>query len=198
MKHTTTPTSQNSPHSSSLLISGGFLDPEKIVDLFGIEKGDHVADFGAGHGYYTIPLARRVGGNGKVYAVDIQRQVLDVIRTKAKLEHLLNIETVLANLEEDNGSKIKEQYCDFVVISNILFQADEKQNVVREAYRILRAGGRLAMIEWDMNSGNFGPTRNLRVSRELARNLALDEGFEFDREFAAGVFHYGLLFKKTA
>lgn len=198
MKHTTTSTSQNSLHSSSLLISGGFLDPEKIVNLFGIEKGDHIADFGAGHGYYTIPLARLAGGDGKIYAIDIQRHVLDIIRTKAKLEHILNIETILADLEQDNGSKIKEQYCDFVVISNILFQADEKQNVVREAYRILRTGGKLAMIEWDANTGNFGPTRNLRVSRELARNLAIDAGFEFDREFAAGAFHYGLLFKKTS
>lgn len=180
------------------MISGGFLEPEKIVNLFGLEKGDHVADFGAGHGYYTIPLAELVGGDGKVYAIDIQKSVLDIIRTKAKLNHLLNIETIWADLEEENGSRIKEKYCDFVVISNILFQSEKKQEVLKEAYRILRDGGRLAMIEWDASTGNFGPAHDMRISREIARNLALDAGFEFDREFAAGTFHYGLLFKKSA
>lgn len=198
MNHATKSTQSNYPHSSSFLINGGFLEPEKIVNLFGIQSGDHVADFGAGHGYYTIPLAHLAGSDGKVYAIDIQKPVLEVIRAKAKLGHLLNIETILADLEEENGSKIKEKYCDFVVISNILFQAEKKQNIIREAYRILREGGRLAMIEWDANAGNFGPERDSRVSRELARNLALDAGFEFDREFAAGAFHYGLLFKKSS
>ena len=85
-----------------------------------------------------------------------------------------------------------------MVISNILFQSEQKKEIIREAYRILRDGGRLAMIEWDESAGNFGPKHDIRVSRELARNLSLDAGFEFDREFAAGTFHYGLLFKKSA
>ena len=71
--------------------TGAFLEPDRIVKSFDLERGDYVADFGAGHGYFVIPLARTVGGDGKVYALDIQKEVLEIIRAKAKLEHLLNI-----------------------------------------------------------------------------------------------------------
>ena len=79
--------------------AGNFLRPEQIVQQLGLKKGDYVADFGAGHGYFTIPIARLVGGDGRVYALDIQKPVLEVIRAKAKLEHLLNVELMWVNLE---------------------------------------------------------------------------------------------------
>jgi ubiquinone/menaquinone biosynthesis C-methylase UbiE len=178
--------------------SGGFLDPERIVRYFGLEKGDFVADFGAGHGYFTIPMARAVGGEGKVYAVDVQKSVLDVIRSKAKLEHLLNIELIWGNLEEPDGSHLKSDFIDFVVISNILFQADNKEAVIEEAYRILRSGGHMAIIEWDEASGRsaFGPPMHLRIPKNTAQSLAEKAGFQLDRQFEAGNHHYGLLFVK--
>ena len=104
-----------------------FLEPDRIVRSFGLEAGDHVADFGAGHGYFTIPMARLVGGDGKVYTIDIQKSVLDIIRARAKVEHLLNIEPVWADLDEPGGSKLKDKFLDFVVIANILFQAEKKR-----------------------------------------------------------------------
>jgi ubiquinone/menaquinone biosynthesis C-methylase UbiE len=176
--------------------TGGFLEPEKIVQSFGIAKGDYVADFGAGHGYFTIPLARVVGGDGKVYALDVQKEVLEVIRAKAKLEHLLNIELMWADLEESDGSHLKENFIDFAVIANILFQAEKKDVVLREAFRIIRAGGRMAIIEWDSSSAALGPPPNLRIKKETVREIMLQVGFVFDREFEAGVHHYGLLFRK--
>lgn len=180
--------------------TGGFLHPERIVGYLGLAKGDYVADFGSGHGYFTIPMARIVGGDGKVYALDIQKATLDVIRAKAKLENLLNIELVWADLEELDGSHIKSEHVDFVVIANILFQAENKEAVLREAYRILRKGGRAAVIEWEPYAGRsaemFGPPLNLRIPKREAENLARKVGFESDREFEAGSHHYGLLFRK--
>ena len=173
-----------------------FLEPERVVRYFELKSGDHVADFGAGHGYFTIPMARLVGGDGKVYALDIQRSVLDIIRTKAKLEHLLNIETVWADLDEPHGSKLKDRFIDFVVIANILFQAEKKGNLFREAYRILSEGGRLAMVEWDQTPAPMGPAMQLRVKKETAQSMAREAGFELDKEFEAGSHHYGLLFRK--
>lgn len=176
--------------------AGVFLEPDKIVKTFSLEKGDHVADFGAGHGYFSIPMARAVGGDGKVYALDIQKEILEIIRAKAKLEHLLNIETVWADVDEPGGSKIRDRFLDFALISNILFQAEKKKNLLSEAFRVLREGGRLAIIEWDMDLGDLGPPRELRIKKEEAKALALGAGFEPDREFAAGNHHYGLLFVK--
>lgn len=182
--------------------TGGFLEPEKIVRYFDLEKGDHVADFGAGHGFFTIPMAKLVGGNGKVYAIDIQKSVLDIIRAKAKVEHLLNIEPIWADLDEIGGSHLKDDFIDFVVVANILFQAEKKDMIMQEAYRILRSGGRMAVVEWDLLSNvdrsgyQIGPSPDLRINKETVKNLALPAGFKLDNEFGAGSHHYGLLFKK--
>jgi len=154
-----------------------------------------VADFGAGHGYFTIPLARIVGNEGRVYAIDVQKAALDIIRSKAKLEHLFNVEPVWADLDRAGGSRLKDKSVDFVLVSNIIFQTEKKDEVLREAERVLRDGGRLAIVEWEP-SAPWGPPTDFRVKKETARNLAVQAGFEFDREFEAGEYHYGLLFKK--
>lgn len=206
----------------------GFLEPEKIVPFFGLKPGDHVADFGAGHGYFTIPLARLVGGDGAVYAIDIQQPALDVIRAKASQEHLLNIEYVWADLETLRGSRLKDQFIDFVLIANILFQVENKLGLMQEAYRVLRQGGRMALVEWSASGAGgqweatpaadvalslaphtgglrnvpsslargLGPRMELWIKKENARTLALQAGFELDREFSVGSHHYGLLFIK--
>lgn len=173
-----------------------FLEPERIVRYFGLEKGDHVADFGAGHGYFVIPMARVVGGDGRVYAIDIQKSVLEVIRTKAKLEHLLNIEPMWTDLEQVNGSHLKEKILDFVLIANILFQSESKDQILQEAHRVLREKGHLAIIEWDDTPTTIGPPIEVRIKKDYIKNLAVDSGFALDREFEAGSHHYGMLFKK--
>ncbi len=137
-----------------------------------------------------------MGGDGKVYAIDIQKPVLEIIRARAKLEHLLNIELVWANLDEPEGSKLKDNFVEFVVIANILFQAEDKPGLFREAHRILREKGRVAIIEWDGTPAPLGPPLNLRVRKEIARQWALQAGLIFDREFETGSHHYGLMFRK--
>lgn len=177
--------------------TGGFLDPDDIVRAFDLQKGDHVADFGAGHGYFTIPMARVVGGDGKIYAVDIQRSVLDVIRSKSKTEHLLQIEPMWGNLEELNGSHLKDNFLDFVIIANVLFQAENKETVLKEAYRVLRSGTKLAIVEWSSAAPTaVGPPATLRIEKETTKRIAGKTGFAFDHEFNAGTHHYGLIFKK--
>lgn len=177
-------------------VSQNFLNPEQIVKYLKLEAGDHVADFGAGHGFFTIPMARIVGGDGKIYAIDIQRSTLDIIRTKAKIEHLLNIEPVWGNLEQIGGSKLKDGFLDLVTIANVLFQAEDKLMLLREAYRILRHNGRLAVIEWDTSESALGPPLELRLPKDQTKSIVLQSGFSFDREIPAGAHHFGLVFIK--
>lgn len=173
-----------------------FLHPERIIARFSLKLGARTADFGAGSGFFTIPLARAVGSEGRVYAIDIQKHSLDVIKAKARLEHLLNIEYVWGDLETAGGSKIKDASVDFVIISNILFQAEKRQEVLREAFRVLAKGGRCAVIEWDESKFSFGPPMDLRVPKRAAQASAEAVGFEQEKEFEAGTHHYGLLFRK--
>lgn len=172
-----------------------FISPERAIEQWELKKGDHVADFGAGHGYFTIPVAQRVGGEGKVYALDIQKSVLDVIRSRAKLLHVLNIECIWADLEHPGGSKLKDGYVDFVILSNIAFQAETKNAIFKEAHRILRPGGRIAVIEWTDDS-KMGPPREIRVEKRRVVEIAQLTGFHFDKQFDAGRDHYGLIFAK--
>jgi len=173
-----------------------FLSPERLIPYFGLKPGDTVADFGAGHGHFTIPLARAVGPKGKVYAIDVQRDVLDIVEARAKLEHLLDVESVWTDLELAKGSKLNEASVHFVLISNILFQAQEKLNIMLEAYRILRPKGKVAVIEWAPAAAPFGPPPGHRIPQEQVKEFATRVGFRLDRPFDAGSHHYGLLFIK--
>lgn len=161
-----------------------------------MKLGARAADFGAGAGFFTIPLARVVGSEGRVFAIDIQKHNLDVIKAKARLEHLLNLEYVWGDLETAGGSKIKDGCVDFVIISNILFQAEKRQEVFREAFRVLAKGGGCAVIEWDESTFSFGPPMDMRVPKRAAQASAAAVGFEQEKEFEAGTHHYGLLFRK--
>ena len=175
--------------------SNGFVRPESVIAQLGLKKGDHVADFGAGHGYFTLPVARAVGSEGKVYALDVQKHVLDVIRSRAKLLHLLNIEYIWADLEHPGGSKLKDAFVDVVIMSNIAFQAETKDTIFKEAYRILRPGGHIALIEWN-ESSRVGPPKEVRISKRKVTELAQLTGFHFEKEFSAGTSHYGIIFGK--
>lgn len=182
--------------SNNVSPAGGFLHPERILNYLDIRPGMIVADFGCGGGYFAIPAARQVGENGKVYAIDIQKRVIDLIKSRANLEHLLNVETVWADLEKPKGSRLHDGVADVVIVANILFQAEKKKSVLEEAWRVLRSGGHLALIEWDAAPFPAGPAKHVKVSRDSAENLTLECGFEMEKEFEAGSHHYGLWFKK--
>ena len=164
-----------------------FLNPEQAVKEFGLKPGMVAADFGCGAGYFSLALAKEVGSQGRVYAIDIQKEVLEVVRNRAKSRHYSNISTVLADLEIAGSSKLKNELADFVLIANILFQAEDKTAVVREARRILKPKGRLAAVE------AYG-----RLSKEETEKLFLSAGFVLNKEiFKAGQDHFIVLFEKV-
>ncbi len=176
--------------------TSGFLQPERMIPRLEVRPGMQVADFGCGSGHFSIPLARSVGELGKVFSIDVQKQSIDLIKSRANLEHLLQIETIWADLEGPQGSHLHENSIDFVVVSNILFQVERKDNVINEAYRILKPGGCLVMIEWDDTPFPAGPAPELRIAKKTARLLAEGSHFTMEKEFDAGSHHYGLLFRK--
>ncbi len=173
-----------------------FLNPEEIIKELNLDEGMIVADFGCGAGFYSIPAARLVGSSGRVYALDVRREALDVVRSQSRQARLLNIETIRANLEELHGSSIKDQAVDRVIISNILFQVDQKTELIAEAYRILKPRGLVMVVEWEKGAGiSVPPSANL-VSKETAAELFISSGFTTEKEFSAGSHHYGLIFRK--
>jgi len=192
MQSTATPIGGASNHPGT----GGFLDPEKIVNGFGVEEGMRIADFGCGAGYFTIILAEKVGSGGRVYAFDIIESVLDVIRTKARYRQLDNIEAIRTNLEIAGGSGLPDNSQDIVLLANIIFQSKKKGDIIKEGVRILKKGGEMIIIDWENNSGGFGPPNGFRADKSNIRSIAEGEGLSFDGDLATGSFHFGMVFKK--
>lgn len=175
---------------------GSFFSPEKVTMELGLSEGMIVADFGSGAGHFIVPLSHKVGEDGKIFAIDIQESALDNARAKAKSTGLENIETIRADLEVLGGTGIPDNTLDMVLISNTLFQSNKKSEIIREAMRVLKAQGALAIIEWKKGGGGFGPPDELRTDESGMKSLATNEGFVFERDIDAGQFHFGIIFRK--
>ncbi len=176
--------------------TGGFLDPLSIVEQFGIKEGMKIADFGSGGGYFAIYMAERVGPSGKVYALDILEDKLDNLRAKARSQGLENIETIRTNLEVLGSSSLPDGSQDFVLISNVLFQSQKQEDIIREGARVLKTKSDFVIIDWKRGTGGFGPPDDLRLSQESIASTAERRGLLFVRALNAGKFHFGLVFNK--
>ena len=175
--------------------TGGFLDPEEIIKQLNIKKGIKIADFGCGAGYFTIPLAKLVGNEGRVYALDVLEQALESVRSRAKLEGLFNIETRRCNLEILNNSGLENDSVDLVLLANILFQSENKIDIIKEAKRVLKKGGEMIIIDWKPNQP-MGPPENLVVSLDFIKKTIKDLEFDFKKEFPVDKYHWGMIFTK--
>ena len=172
---------------------GIFLNPVQAVENFGLELGMQVADFGAGAGHFTKAMADIIGGSGKVTAIDILDSAIETIEGQKRISGLFQIQTSKSNLEKPNGSNLPDASQDLVLCANILHQVQNPQNILNEAYRILKLQGKLFVIDW-FEQGIIGPPQ--RIPKDLVEKLATEIGFKKTGEIDAGGLHYGLEFKK--
>lgn len=173
-----------------------FLQPEQALEYLDITPGMLVADFGSGSGHWAIALARRVGTGGKVFAVDVLPQALEATRSQAKLAHLYNIETIWGDLEAPGASKLKDNLLHLILLSNLISWVDEVDTVLKEAYRVLMPNGRVVVIERDSSIASSTADSHRSLPRQDAEKLMVQSGFSLEKEFSAGSYHYGLIFRK--
>ncbi len=171
----------------------GFLDPINILDQLYLREDMVACDLGCGSGGWVVPLTR-ILSKGKVYAVDILREPLSALEEKLRQERLFNVSIMLADAEK--GVKIMEDSIDFVLLTNILFQAKEKNRILEEVKRILRPGGKALVVDWKPES-SVGP-REGRVSKEDVMKLAIQKGFDPEKEIEAGKYHWAILLTKNS
>lgn len=174
-----------------------FSEPKKVLGQVHIDHGMVVADFGSGTGAYSLLLAEIVGGAGKVYAYDIQKDLLNNIKSEASRRGLDNLQVVWADLDEPNSTNLKEETVDRVFIINVMFQIEDKKALIRESKRILKRNGMVVVVDWSESFGGLGPRNVDVVSREVMERIFAEEGFIFAKEIDAGEHHYGLIFKKS-
>jgi ubiquinone/menaquinone biosynthesis C-methylase UbiE len=168
-----------------------FLNPEKILRELKLKKSMTAVDFGSGSGGWAIPLARKLE-KGKVYAIDILEEPLSALRSKTQVEKIFNIETIRSDAEET--SKILKESCDLVLMTNLLFEVEDKEKVLKEGKRVLKKRGKILVVDWKEDSP-FGPQED-RVSPEEVKKLAKKLNLKIEKEFTAGLYHWGLILLK--
>lgn len=172
-----------------------FLDPEQLLREIPLETGMTVADFGCGNGYYAVAAGSIVGKKGQVHAVDILDEALSQTATLARLTRLNNVATHHCNLEDVGTCPLADTSCDAVILSSLLHLVQNAEPVLREAYRVLKTGGKIIVVEWKAG-GAIGPGPEHRVPEAEARRLLEKYGFHPQSELPAGSFHYALLYSK--
>lgn len=177
-------------------IGGRFVIPDTVATHFHLKEGDLVADFGAGSGFFLKPLSKAVGENGRVFACEIQKQLVEKIGEQSRLMGLGNVHPLWCDLEEVNGIKIGSGELDAAILVNTLFLIEDKTVAIQEMGRTIRSGGKFFVIDWTESFGGMGPQTDQVVSADEATNILESNGFVFDREYPAGDHHYGLAFRK--
>jgi ubiquinone/menaquinone biosynthesis C-methylase UbiE len=176
---------------------GAFMDPRAVTTHFHLREGDVVADFGAGAGFYLTALSAAVGNEGKVYACDIQKVLVDRLTNKIHEERLTNVHPVWCDLEEPGGTKLRDGLLDVGLLINTLFQIQDKATALKEFARVIRKGGKFFVVDWQDSFGGLGPHPSSVVPVPAARELVEAHGFAYERDFPTADHHYGLAFRRV-
>ena len=174
-----------------------FSDPEHNIEQFHLRPGMHVADLGAGSGFYTFAASRALGKEGRVYAVEVQKELLERVKTEATRQGLSNVEVIWGNIEKVGGTKLRELSIDAAIVSNVLFQTPDKDALAQEAARIVKPKGKVLVVDWADSATAMGPKGGDRYPAEKARALFEKFGFAHEEDIRAGDHHYGMVLRKS-
>ncbi len=152
--------------------------PSKAVAALGLRPGDVVADVGAGSGYYSVLLSRAVGATGKVYATDIQPQMLDLLRQKLRRERITNVEAVLAT---ETDPRLAAASLDVAILVDVYHELSYPQATMRSLARALKPGGRLVLVEFRKEDPRVPIREEHKMSVDEARRELEADGFRLDR-----------------
>ena len=123
-----------------------FFDPEKILKTLGLgHRVNNVVEFGCGYGTFTIPTAKII--KGKIYALDIEPDMIRITKERARNNKLDNVEAILCDFIND-GSNLPNETADYAMLFNIL-HIERPEHLLKEAWRVLKVRGRLGITHWN-------------------------------------------------
>jgi ubiquinone/menaquinone biosynthesis C-methylase UbiE len=164
--------------------------PSKVVRVLGIYDGDQVADLGAGTGYFTQVLSRAVGSQGKVYAVDIEAEMLAYIDQR---EDMGAAEVVTIQADPDDP-KLPDGELELILVVNTWHHLDGRNKYLKKLRRALDTEGRVAIIDWREGELPMGPPAGSKLSREAVVAEFENAGWSLVTESVLLPYQYFLIF----
>jgi ubiquinone/menaquinone biosynthesis C-methylase UbiE len=165
------------------------LNPDSILGKAGLSRDTVFADLGCGSGYFAIPASLIVK---KVFAIDVQEEMLDIIREKIRMGKLTNIETLLS---KESSIPLPDNSVDVLFMANVFHELDDRGAILKEAKRII-SRGRLIIIDWKKMEMEMGPPIEERLSEDEVVSICEDGGFRILERLDAGQYNYMLVFGK--
>jgi len=171
-----------------------FFDPVKTLITLGVSsQTGNVAEFGCGYGTFTIPAAKVI--KGKVYALDIEPDMIRVTDEEAKKQGLSNVQTMMRDFMAE-GSGLPDESMDYVMLFNIL-HLEKPMILINEAKRIVRKGGKPGIIHWNYDPTTpRGPSMDIRPNPEDCIKWAKSAGFSEAVRYDLKPYHYGIVLTK--
>ncbi|HWB00353.1 MAG TPA: class I SAM-dependent methyltransferase, partial [Pirellulales bacterium] len=170
-------------HGADWLVRNSRQDEENCAAMFKalrVAPGDTVCDMGCGNGFYTVPLAQRVGPEGRVYAVDVQPEMLTLLRARLRQEKIGNVKPILGDLWDP---KLPDGKLDLILLVDVYHEFSHPEQMLRAMRKSLKPTGRLALVEFRLEDPEVPIKLLHKMSKEQMLNELLPNGFKLVEQY---------------
>ena len=172
-----------------------WLPADEVLEALSLTPAMTVADIGAGTGYFTLPIAKQIAAGGKVYSVDLQPEMLAILRDRVAEAELSNVTLVEG---EADRTTLPDACYDLLLLANVWHELDDRQAVLKECWRVLRPAGRVAILDWRPDvSQPPGPPLHHRISADEVAALLTASGWDEIEESRIGAYSYLVIARRA-
>lgn len=167
------------------------LSADKVLSAAGLKSGDVFLDAGCGDGYISIAASPLVGGEGKVYAIDVYPESIEIVKKDVQKKGIKNLEAIIADLTSE--IPLIDDSVDLCVMANVLHgfvENGELDKVLPEIKRVIKLGGIFSVVEFKKIEGLQGPPFEVRLNPQDVENVLIKYGFEVTETVEVGKYHY--------
>ena len=166
-----------------------WLPPRAVIEHLYLVGGMSIADIGAGTGFFALPFARAIGPGGTLFAVDLQPEMLGLLR--AKLRDPAAPQNIVVSQGAATRTGLPHASCDLAFFANIWHELDDPSAALDEAARILRPKGRIAILDWRPDTPHPpGPPTDHRIAAAAVEALLETHGWTASEPVRVGEFSY--------
>jgi ubiquinone/menaquinone biosynthesis C-methylase UbiE len=168
----------------------GYFRADEILAEIGLRHGMVFADLGCGYGTFSIPAAKIVGKIGHVFAVDIDKKMVERVQERANESKLRNISTTTGNILSDKGLEVPKKSIDIALLANVIHGTRRRVYLLKQIRRLLRPGGSIVIINWKCEKTPRGPPMKMRPREEEMSDYLVEAGYVKPRILEIPPFHY--------